>query len=262
MIGSVRRAVALLRCFTADEPELSVTALSHKLRVHKSTVSRILSTLRDDGLVDRNPETGEYRLGLGLLELAGLVVLHADMRQVARPFLRQLSEATMETVNLAVLDGCESLNIEQAVSHHRRVTGFGWVGRKTPLHASSTGKVLLAFLPVPLQGFEFAPLTQNTITNAEILHKELEEIRARGYATGLEELEVGLNAVAAPVRDHTGVVVAAISVTGPSPRLSEQRIHQDVAQQVIACAEQISKALGYHIPPAVTVEDSLNGPKG
>ena len=262
MIGSVRRAIALLRCFTAAEPELSVTQLSRKLGVHKSTVSRILATLRAEGLVDRNPATGEYRLGLGLLELSGLVALHADMRQVARPFLRRLSEATRETVNLAVLEGNESLNIEQAVSHHRRVTGFGWVGRKTPLHASSTGKVLLANLPVALAELKFTPLTHSTITEVETMHEELDEIRERGYATGLEELEVGLHAVAAPVRDHSGEVVAAISVTGPSPRLSEWRIHQEVAPQVISCAVQISEALGYRVPLVTMVAGSLDKPKG
>ncbi len=262
MIGSVRRAIALLRCFTVDEPELSITQLSHKLRVHKSTVSRILSTLRVEGLVDRNPDTGEYRLGLGLLELAGLVVLNADIRQVARPYLRQLSEATQETVNLAVLDGYESLNIEQAVPHHRRVTGFGWVGRKTPLHASSTGKVLLAYSSVPLPELALTPFTQNTVTKPETLQSELDKIRGCGYATGLEELEVGLNAVAAPVRDHSGEVIAAISVTGISPRLSEQRVHQEVAAQVISCAAQISEALGYQAPSGVMGEVTLNKSKG
>ena len=249
LIGSVLRAISLLRCFSMGAPELSVTELSNRLSVHKSTVSRLLATLSKEGLVDRNPESGKYRLGLGLLELAGQVLLHADLRQIARPFLRQLSETTQETVNLAILDGDLSFNLEQAVSYDRRVLGIGWLGRRAPLHASSTGKVLLAYHPrekwssilsSPLIGY-----TDKTITDLNDLSLELEKIYERGYATGLQELEVGLNAVAAPVRDHQGEVIAAVSVTGPPSRLSKQHIHREVAKQVVACAEQISQALGF-----------------
>lgn len=248
MIGSVRRAITLLRCFTIQDAELSVTELSRRLGVHKSTVSRLLATLNTDGLVDRNPGTGKYRLGVGLIELAGMVVVHQNLRQIAPPFLRQLSETTQETVNLAVLDRCESVNIDQVVSYDRRVLGIGWVGRRTPLHASSTGKVMLAYLPLDqLETLLQAPLarfTAKTITDAQVLRQELLVVSGLGYAIGLEELEIGLNAVAAPVRDYTGEVVAAVSVTGPPSRLSEQRIREEVAPQVIACGLQISQALG------------------
>ena len=249
MIASVRGAVALMRCFTVQESELSVTELSQRLATHKSTNSRLLATLCAEGLVDRNPATGKYHLGMGLLELGGLVVWHADLRQIARPLLRQLSVDTQETVNMAILDRNESLNTEQVVSHNRHISGFGWVGRKTPLHASSTGKVLLAYLPkgdrkmslnLPLKQF-----TENTITDLKDLWEELELVLSRGYATGLEELVVGLNAVAAPVRDTTGEVFAAVSVTGPSPRLSKQRIITEIAANAISCGSQIYQDLGY-----------------
>ncbi|MFC1879617.1 IclR family transcriptional regulator [Chloroflexota bacterium] len=219
LVGSVLRAVSLLRCFSIEAPELSVTELSGILDVHKSTVSRLLATLAKEGLVDRDPDSSKYRLGLGLLELAGLVLLHADLRQIARPFLRQLSESTQETVNLAILDGGMSFNLEQAVSYDRRVIGIGWLGRRAPLHVSSTGKVMLAYLPKKqLQSIleiQLARFTEYSITDVDILRIELQGVRERGYAIGSQELEIGMNAVAAPVRDHIGEVIAAVSVTAP-----------------------------------------------
>jgi len=248
-VKSVRRAVAILRCFSLNEPELGVTELSRRLDVHKSTVSRLLSTLEAEGLVDRNPETGRYRLGVGLIGLAGLVMLHADLRQAARPCLHQLAEQAQETVNLAVRDQDSAINVEHVVPHGRRVLNIGWVGRSTPLHASSTGKVLLAYLPeeelAALLREPLVPFTEHTITDAQALRGELAIVRQRGYATGLEELEIGLNAIAVPVRDHSGQVIATVSVAGPSYRFSRERIFGAAVDQVTACAERISHALGY-----------------
>jgi len=249
VIKSVRRAVAVLRSFSLEEPELSVTYLSRQLDVHKSTISRLLATLEAERLVERNHETGRYRLGIGLIELAGLVTLHADLRRLARPLLRQLATQTQETAALAVRDVDEVINIEQAAPYDRRVLNIGWVGRRTPLHASSTGKVLLAYLPEekvePLLGRSLTRFTEHTVVKVQTLREELALVRQRGYATGLEELEIGLNAVAAPVRDHAGRVVAAVSVAGPSYRFSRQRIEDEAAGQVITCANQISRVLGF-----------------
>lgn len=247
--STVQRAFALLRCFSIKDRELSVTELSRRLGVHKSTVSRLLTALSADRIVERNPETGKYRLGIGLLELAGLVQLHSDLRQIARPYLRQLSDTTLETVNLAILDGDHSVNLEQAVSYDRMISGAGWVGRRAPLHASSTGKTFLAFLPeerlATVLSSDLPRYTEHTITDAAGLRQELLTIRQQQYACTLQELELGLNSVAAIVRDHHGAVVAALSVTGPSARLTRQHIQHAVAAQVVSCAQQISKALGF-----------------
>lgn len=248
-VKSVKRAVDLLRSFSLDEPELSVTTLSRRLDVHKSTVSRLLSTLEAARLVDRNPQTGHYRLGMGLLELAGLVILHADLRQLAQPMLRRLADQTQETVDLAIRDNGEVINVEQVTPPNRRVLNIGWIGRRTPLHASATGKVLLAYLPkADLESVLRSPLTrftENTITDVSTLRAELDLVRQRGYAVGFEELEIGLNAVAAPVVDHNGHIVAAVSVAGPSSRLSRARIEQTAAAQVMACSKDVSRALGF-----------------
>jgi DNA-binding IclR family transcriptional regulator len=168
---------------------------------------------------------------------------------VALSLLRGLADETQETVNLAVRAGSEAVNIEQIAPHGRRVLNIGWVGRRTPLHASSTGKMLLAFLPEAdldaLLQEPLPPFTEHTITEPQALRADLALVRKRGYATGLEELEIGLNAVAAPVRDHTGRVIATFSVAGPSYRLSKQRIEEEVAARVMECGKRISSALGF-----------------
>jgi IclR family acetate operon transcriptional repressor len=247
-VETVRRAIALLRCYSLEHPELGVTELSHRLKVHKSTVSRLLSTLQSESLVIKNPETGRYRLGVGLIELASLAMLDSDVRSIARPMLSKLAEETNETVNLAVLDGHEVVNVELIQPLARRVSNYGWVGRRTPLHASSTGKALIADLPESSWDEVLAgPLTEyteHTITDPDALRAELMRVRKLGYAMGLEELEIGLNAVAAPVCDHAGQVVAAVSTAGPSYRLSRELIEHSVASRVIECANRIADGLG------------------
>lgn len=248
MVVSVKRAVAILRSFSLEEPELGVTELSRRLKVHKSTVSRLLYTLQEEGIVDRNAETRKFRLGVGLLGLANLVLLQNNLRQIARPILVQLSESTQETVNLAIYEDDEAINIEQVTPPQRRISSIGWVGRHTPLHASSTGKVLLAYRSEKeMNDYFHNPLTrytENTITDAKKLHAELKKTIQRGYATGIEELEIGLTAVAAPIRNHTGQVIAALSVSGPSYRLPIIRL-EEVSQEVIESALVISLELGY-----------------
>jgi len=248
LIRSVEKAIAILKAFTIEKPELSVTELSQELALHKSTVSRLLTTLEKGGLVQQNPETGKYRLGVALIGLAGLVVAHADVREIARSLLRQLAQETQETVNLAVLDGDEVINIEQMLPDKRQVKNIGWVGRRTPLHCVSTGKVLLAYRSeqeieqIIAKGLSHR--TDKTITDPRRLREELANIRRRGYATGLEELEEGLNAVAAPIRNHEGEVIAAVSVSGPSYRVSPEKIPA-LAELTVRTAEEISRQLGF-----------------
>ncbi len=247
-IQAVERAIAILRAFTNQEPELSVTELSQKLHLPKSTVSRILQTLAQAELVSRNQETGRYRLDVGVLALAENVLGKADLRQIARPYLRALANTLGETASLSVLESNGVVNLELAVGEQRLVMRVGWVGRRMPAHAVSAGKAMLAFLPeqeretfleLPLQ-----PVTEHTITDLERFQKELEEVRRRGYALAMEELEEGLHAISAPIRDRTGRPVAAVSISGPAYRLTVERMRQ-IAPRVIATANQISRALGF-----------------
>jgi DNA-binding IclR family transcriptional regulator len=258
-VESVKRAFSILHCFSLDRPELGVTEISRELGVHKSTVSRLLSTLESERIVIQSSESGRYRLGVGLLELSGLVTLHADLRRVARPFMDQLAQLTQETVNLAVLEGDEAVNIEHITPFGRRVMNIGWVGRRTPLHASSTGKVLMAYLPrSELDSILKKPLTkftEHTLIEPPKLQAAMALIREQGYAIGLEELEIGLNSVAAPIRNHNGRVIAAINTAGPAYRLSRERIQEVLAQLVVDCVKQISHELGY-VDESATIAES------
>ncbi len=246
-VQSVQKAISILKAFSIQEPELGVNELSRRVGLHKSTVSRLLCTLEQAALVERNPVTEKFSLGVGLIPLAGLVISHADVRRAARAPLQWLADTTEETINLAVLDGEQVINVEQIPSS-RLVKNIGWVGRRSPLHCTSTGKVLLAHMPEAKIGRVLVPplasFAPNTITNPAQLREELTKIRDDGFAVGREELEEGLNALAAPVRNHEGRVVAAVSVSGPSYRVSPDKFPM-LSGLVKEAANRIATQLGY-----------------
>jgi DNA-binding IclR family transcriptional regulator len=244
----VKRAIAILKSFSLEKPERAVGELSREMGLHKSTVSRLMATLEEGGLLSRNPETQRYRLGIELIGLAAQVVNHADVREIARPLLRHLASDCQETVNLVVLDGGQVVNIEQLVAPARQVKNIGRVGRRMWAHCTAAGKVLLSRLPSEeldvVLGHELAAFTPHTVTDPAHLRRELAKIRAHGYAIVQEELEEGLNAAAAPIYDHTGSVIAALSVAGPAYRVTPERF-PELVNQILLAAEQISQRLGH-----------------
>jgi DNA-binding IclR family transcriptional regulator len=252
----VSRAIAILKSFTHEKPERGVGELSRELGLHKSTVSRLMITLERGGLLHRNRETRRYRLGIGLIGLAAQVVSYLDVREVASPVLRQLSKACQESVNLVILDPPvegsgptgQVVNLVQFVPPKRQVKNIGRVGRRLCAHCTAAGKVLLAFLPetvlqqtLPSSLERFTP---HTITNADRLRQELEMVREQGYAVAREELEEGLNAIASPIYDHSGQVIAAASVSGPAYRVTPESLPH-LTIQLVAATSQISAQLGY-----------------
>lgn len=245
-IQSIQRAAAILRSFTKTESELGVTDLSRQLGLHKSTVSRLLSTLEQEGFVEQNPETGKYHLGMAHVTLAGIVLERIDLRTVARPFLDELARRTQETVNIAVLSDSECMNIGGAASP-RPIQYIGRMGRRTPLHCTSAGKVLLAYLPPDRWRRHLAePLpryTAKTIVDRDRLAQVLEQIRQQGYAVTHEEHQEGLSAVAAPIYDHTGQVAAALVVSGPTYRIGPEEV-EAIVELVQQTARAISTQLG------------------
>ena len=247
-VQSVKRAIAILKSFSHEKPERGVSELSRELGLHKSTVSRLMITLEQGGLLSRNPETERYRLGVDLISMAAQVVSYMDVREVARPFLRQLAEACQETVNLAVLDDGLVVNLEQLVPPARQVKNIGRVGRRMYPHCTAAGKVLLAHLPSQeldrILAVRLKRFTPHTLTTPHELRKELARVREQGYAAAQEELEEGLNVVAAPIYDHTGQVGSAVSVAGPAYRITPDQF-PELAARVIDTAHQISKQLGY-----------------
>ena len=245
-VQSLDRALEMLRLL-GSEPEMRVTDLARRLEVHKSTVFRLLSTLQEHGLVEQNPTTEKYRLGYGLVRLAGAVVAELDLARASRSVLEELATRTGETVNLAILQGDQVVNIDQ-IAAPNLVVNVNWVGKQTPLHATSNGKVLLAYLSEDerrrLLDRSLPRLTPRTITDPRILEKQLHRVLTDGYAFTLEELELGLNAVAAPVYAADGRVQAAVSVAGPSYRVTPQRL-SDLGEMTKDAAAAISRRMGY-----------------
>ena len=247
-VKSLRRAIAILRAFTIESPELGVTEISKRVGLQKSTTFRLLQTLKVEGLVNKNLETGRYRLGIGIVELAGIVVAQSDLQRIAQPHMQTLAEKSRNTVTLSVLVGEEPITLEQFVPSGQLISNHGWIGRRNPYHATSVGKVLLAWQTSDhiksITNRELETFTSLTITDTEALIEHLEKVRQIGYAIGNEEYEIGLNAVAAPIRDYTNEVKAALAISGPSYRLQEEQF-EETAQEVIENAQAISIELGY-----------------
>jgi DNA-binding IclR family transcriptional regulator len=244
-LQSVRRALLALELIS-EHGELGVTELGRKLGVHKATASRLIATLAERGFVERDPLTEKYRLGYGLISLAGAAVGGNDLVRAARPILDELAERTTETVNLGVLTGDSVVYVDQ-ITGTRAIVSVSWVGRRTPLHCTSNGKVILAFATdVERERLLRSPLTKltpKTITDVRKLRAQLEEIRVRGYAQTMEELEEGLNAVSAPVRGMNGELVAALSVSGPAFRMRPVDLPR-VGKLTAEAARAISRRLG------------------
>jgi DNA-binding IclR family transcriptional regulator len=245
-VQSVDRAVSVLEIL-ARHGEAGVTEIADELDVHKSTAFRLLGVLENRGLVAQEKERGKYYLGAGVLRLAGAAAVRLDISQEGVPVCRELADELGETANIAVLDDDAAVNIMQARGT-ASVTAQNWLGRRTPLHATASGKVLLAHLPPTLrEGLLARPLhrfTERTVTGAAALRGELETVAQQGYAITQEELEIGLAAVAAPVRSHEGKVIAAISVSGPVDRLSPDRL-PELAKRALAAGDELSRRMGY-----------------
>jgi DNA-binding IclR family transcriptional regulator len=246
LVQSVDRALSILEIL-ARRRDAGVTDIGKELGVHKSTAFRLLAVLENRGFVEQAEERGTYRLGFGVVRLAGAITAQLDLTRQSRPSCERLAADLDETVNIAVLDGNRAVNISQ-VRGGASVASYNWVGQQTPLHATSSGKVLLAFAPPGVRASVLAdPLekfTDATIADGAALKAELDRIRDAGWGCTTEEYEVGLNAVAAPVRGADGSVVAALSISGPAYRLAPDSF-PDVAERVVAAAGDVSTRMGF-----------------
>jgi DNA-binding IclR family transcriptional regulator len=246
-VQSVDRALLALELL-AGRGEAGATELAAGIGVHKSTAFRLLAALEEHELVEQAHERGKYRLGFGILRLANAVSGRLDVTQQGREICERLAADVGETVNIAVLRSHYAVNVDQARGPSA-VGTHNWVGELTPLHATSSGKVLVAFMQPEarrelLETAGLARFTEHTITSIEVLDRQLIAIARDGYVVSIEELEHGLNAVAAPIRDHTGVVIAALSVSGPAYRLTAERAGE-IAPSVVAAATKVAHRMGY-----------------
>jgi IclR family transcriptional regulator, acetate operon repressor len=246
-VQSVDRAVRVLEIL-AERGETGVSEIARELGVHASTASRLVGALLVHELVEQPARGGKYRLGVGVLRLAGATAGQLDLSTQAQPVCDGLAAELDATTNVAIASAGVAINVCQA-QPSTAVATQNWVGQRTVLHATSSGKVLLAYMRDDerddlLQG-PLTRFTPHTLTSAAALLGELRTVEETGCARALEEYEEGLNAVAAPVRAHDGTVVAAISASGPAYRLPRERIDQ-ACEAVVRAGAEVSRRMGYH----------------
>lgn len=247
-VQSVDRAVSILEML-AHDGESGVTKIALELGVHKSTAFRLIASLERRGLVEQNTERGKYRLGVGILRLAGATTARLDVVQEARPLARTLATETGETVNIAVLSEGAALYLDQ-IAGGSSLQPHNWVGQRIPLHATSNGRVLLSGLTAEQISTEVGPrlrsYTPTTTTTLKRLLAEIDEVREQGYAIVADELEIGLTAVAAPLRNAHGDVIASLSVSGPTFRFDESKVRL-ATTLVVEAADEVSARLGWRL---------------
>lgn len=245
IIQSVGRAIEILKCFE-DKPELGVSEISRMMDLHKSTTFGLIATLEAYKLLEKNEQNNKYRLGIELFTLGSRV--QSDLKSIAAPYLADLVKTYEETAHLVIRDKYEVLYLDKIEStHSMRICSR--VGDRLPMYCTGVGKVILANLSEDefkdiFDNIELKKTSINTISDKEELIKHLQIVRDKGFAEDLEEIEAGLNCVAAPVFDHTNKVVAAISVAGPAVRMTDE-IRQKIAETLVGYTNEISKKLGY-----------------
>jgi IclR family KDG regulon transcriptional repressor len=242
------RALAALEVLGGHSSECSLAEICRTLKLHKSTAHRLMMVLEQHRLVDKNPDTGRYRLGLKLFELGSKAIGALDLRRHAKPYLDRLQRESGETVFFCLLDDGQVFYIEKIESQQSVRTGCT-VGSRAPAYCTAVGKAMLAELTdaevnLIVRRWGLKPITPNTITTNSALKTELKAIRCRGYAIDNEEKEPGLRCVSAAVRGDSGKLLAALSVSGPAFRVTQERV-PEIGMAVKQAAMDLSYELGY-----------------
>ncbi|MDJ0753194.1 MAG: IclR family transcriptional regulator [Ardenticatenaceae bacterium] len=248
---AILRGIQVLKAFDDHQPEWTLSELVEKTKLNKTTVFRLLSALESEGLVRKSADGG-YRLGSEIIALGGRAMRANQLRTVAHDPLRELARQTGETTTLEIIrpanDGRPTTLVIDETLGRYRVGINQYIGSRLPVHATSTGKAMLAFHPEPfikeVIRWKLKALTGRTLDTAAELRAELAEIRQRGYAIAAGELETGVMAAAAPIFDHMNEVQAAISIVGPTIRVDETQLH-DWGAQVKQTTREISFLLGW-----------------
>jgi IclR family acetate operon transcriptional repressor len=239
-VASVARALALLEELRDAEEGLGVNELARRIGVNASTASRLLATLESAGVVQRDGQ-GPYRLGLGLVTLADRVVSRLDLGALARPVLADLTEETGETTTLSIPGDREAITVDSVPSRFS-VVSMARLGRPSPPHASSVGKVMLAFGGGPLpRERDLVALTERTITTRERLEQAIAVVREQGYATTFGEREPDVNSIAAPVWGRMGALAAILGIQAPATRLEDPK---RLLEPITDGAARLTRALG------------------
>jgi len=250
LIQSVSHALDLLEQFHDEVDELGVTELSKRLKLHKNNVFRLLATLESRGYIEQNKVTENYRLGLKTLELGQTFVRQMGLLRQSRPVLEALVRECNETSYVAILKDFHIIYLD-VVETDLTVRVVPRVGSRLPAYCTAAGKVQIAYMSEEdleqyLPTKDIKAMTPNTITDRDQLKKQLRRVVEDGYAIDDEELDVGVRCVSAPIRDYTRRIIGAVSISGPSMRLSLERIDKELVPLAKRAAEEISAKLGFH----------------
>lgn len=248
VVKSVARALDIVALVSASRTGLGVTEIANQMDINKSSVFRTLATLEQYGYIEQQKETGRYRIGYAFLDVSSKLLDSLDVRAEAQNVLRQLETETNEVVHLVVYDRGEVVYIEK-LDGHEALRMHSKVGKRAPVHCTSVGKAILAHLPVTevidILDRKGLPIhTEHTITTKESFLKELAHVKKDGYALDLEENEPGIRCIAAPVFDHNGAVAAAVSISGPTLRMTDERL-VPLQKRMIQAGKDISNRLGF-----------------
>jgi DNA-binding IclR family transcriptional regulator len=246
-LSSVTSALLVLKVFSAEEAEIGISSLAKRLGLAKSTVHRLAVTLSAEGFLEQNPENGRYRLGLSLFTLGALARRRMDVSNVSRPLLGVLRDKYQEATTLAILSRASIMYLHNLESG-QAIGTRAHIGDLKPAFCTAEGRVLLAFAPPAVVAEalsdELVARTPRTLTDRAALMAALDEVRLAGYAIDDEESEVGMRCLAAPVRDISGKVVAAVGLAGPTQRLTKKDLRA-LAPDVVGTGDAVSTRLGY-----------------
>jgi len=248
VVKSVSRALDIIALVGMKKGGLGVTEIANQIDINKSSVFRTLSTLVQYGYIEQDHDTGKYKLGYKLLDISSKLLESIDIRTEAKPFLQELEKKTNEVIHLVVYDQGEVVYIEKLEGTETLRT-HSRVGKRAQMHCTSVGKAILANLPendvrAILDRKGMPAHTDYTITEKEALLQELKQIRVRGYSLDLEENEYGITCIAAPVFDHLGNIAAAVSISGPTTRMTKDRLNQ-LGPIMIQTSQKLSARLGH-----------------
>lgn len=248
IIQSVERALRIMDLFDERARELSITEISKRMSLHKSTVHSLLKTLQEQRYIAQNEENGKYRLGLKLFERGNMVLGDLDLRKVARKHLEKLSATTNLTVHLVILDGQEGIYIDKVEGSGVTVL-YSRIGRRVPVHTSAVGKSLIstktdAELDQFLENYQYTKQTAKSISKKEELLEEIDNVRLAGYSVDNEENEPGIFCLAVPIKDYSSKVIAGISMSMPAAKVTDE-IREQYVGLLKECSTSISQELGY-----------------
>jgi DNA-binding IclR family transcriptional regulator len=244
-VRAIERAIQILDCFNNDNPSWGLTEIAQEVGLHKATTHRIMTTLTNHNYLVKSSDGLKYKLGPRLASLGCSVIQQFDIRNVALPYMKETVQKFNETCDLSIFDGREILYLEVLQSNHA-LTISAAPGKRLPAHCTASGKVFLAylseenfnkFISQPLKSF-----TNQTITNPQILKKSLKEIKESGFATDNEEMELGIRAIAVPIFNQNGEVIASVSIPGPINRILDEKI-----PDFLFALQQISKNISHSL---------------